>query len=80
MANKYSVYTKNAMTIMEEESYKTRSSLTLTLILANVKKLIGPIFLIKKLSCDRSNPSVSVSANAIVRYRLHSYNATKSAN
>ena len=80
MANKYSVYTKNAMTIMEEESYKTRSSLTLTLILANVKKLIGPIFLIKKLSCDRSNPSVSVSANAIVRYRLHSCNATKSAN
>jgi len=49
--------------------------LVLTLILANVKKRIGPNFLIKEHSFDRSDPFVYVKIN-IVCWR-QSCNTTK---
>ena len=57
------------MTTMTEESHKTMSLLILTLILANVRKRIGPNFLKELIFVDRSDPSVSAVVKAIIRCR-----------
>jgi len=52
---------------MAAENHKTMSLLILTLILANVKKRIGPNFFQNVPSYDRSDPSVCVSVIAVIR-------------
>jgi len=61
------------MTTVAEESHKTRSSFILTVILANVDKLVGPNLLIKRVVFDRNDPTVCVTDRA----NFQSCNATK---